>query len=111
MAAFSKDGSMLAIGYINGALHVMMYDNKFAMKASKKDCKLAISEIKFSPNDTFCAVGAHDSCIILYDVAQNFKPLRKMKGHHSTVAHFDFSLDSKYLMSNCTSYEILFFDN
>ena len=47
MAAFSKDGSMLAIGYINGAFHVMMYDNKFALKANKKDCKLAISEIKF----------------------------------------------------------------
>jgi microtubule-associated protein-like 6 len=55
-------------------------------------------------------VGAHDSCIILYDVKLNFKPLRKMRGHPSTIAHFDFSLDGKYLMSNCTSYNILFFD-
>jgi WD40 repeat protein len=33
-----------------------------------------------------------------------------MKGHTSTVTHFDWSLDGKTLMSNCTSYSILFFD-
>jgi microtubule-associated protein-like 6 len=33
-----------------------------------------------------------------------------MKGHTSTVTHFDWSLDSRTLMSNCTSYNILFFD-
>ena len=59
---------MLAIGYTNGAFHVLMPDNKFAMKANKKDRKEAISEIKFSPGDKILAVGAHDSCIITYDV-------------------------------------------
>lgn len=101
---------MLAIGYLNGAFHVLMLDNKFAMKANKKDRKEAISEIKFSPDDSLLAVGAHDSCIILYDVKQNFKPLRRMRGHPSTVAHFDFSMDGRFIMSNCTSYNILFFD-
>ena len=47
--------------------------------------------------------------IFTYDAKNNFKPLRKLRGHHSTIADFDFSQDSR-LMSNCTSYEILFFD-
>lgn len=80
------------------------------MFAQRKDRKEAISEIKFSPNDQYCAVGAHDSQIFLYDAKNNFKPLKKMRGHPSTVAHFDFSLDSQIIMSNCTSYNILFFD-
>lgn len=36
--------------------------------------------------------------------------MKKLRAHHSTITHFDFSMDGKYLMSNCTSYEILFFD-
>lgn len=68
VAAYSNSGTMLAIGYTNGALHVLMLEQNFSMKANKKDRKEAISEIKFSPNDTICAVGAHDSCIITYDV-------------------------------------------
>ena len=76
----------------------------------RKDRKEAISEIKFSPDDSICAVGAHDSMIFTYDARNNFKPLKKMRGHPSTVSHFDFSQDGRFLMSNCTSYNILFFD-
>jgi microtubule-associated protein-like 6 len=36
--------------------------------------------------------------------------MKKLAGHHSTITHMDFSLDGAFLMSNCTSYEILFFD-
>lgn len=32
------------------------------------------------------------------------------KGHHSTITHLDFSVWGDVLMSNCTSYEILFWD-
>mmetsp|Transcript_34585 Transcript_34585/g.25729 ORF Transcript_34585/g.25729 Transcript_34585/m.25729 type:complete len:160 (-) Transcript_34585:927-1406(-) len=48
--------------------------------------------------------------IFTYDVKQNLKPLKKLRGHHSTITHFDFALDGNSLMSNCTSYEILFFN-
>ena len=46
----------------------------------------------------------------MYDVVNNFTKLKIMRGHPSTVAHMDFSLDGTILMSNCTSYNILFFD-
>ena len=93
MAEYSRNGSMLAIGYTNGTFHVLMLDEGFAMRANKKDRKEAISEIKFSPNDSILAVGAHDSLIITYDVKNNFALLKKIKKNLSTVSHFDFSLD------------------
>eukprot|EP00347_Sterkiella_histriomuscorum_P020097 403339117 len=40
----------------------------------------------------------------------NFKPLKKMRGHPRTVSHFDFNQDGQYAMSNCSSYNILFFN-
>jgi microtubule-associated protein-like 6 len=101
---------MLAIGYTNGAFHVLEPDNKFTLKANIKNRKEAISDMKFNPQDTLLAVAAHDSCIITYDVANNFARLKILRGHHSTVTHLDFSLDGNTIMSNCTSYEILFFD-
>lgn len=108
--AYSHDETKLAIGYTNGTLQVLMLDAKFSVHAIRKDRTHAIQEIKFSPNDAICAVGAHDSMIFTYDAKNNFKPLRKLRGHHSTITHIDFSLDSRVIMSNCTSYEILFFD-
>jgi echinoderm microtubule-associated protein-like 6 len=87
-----------------------MLDASFSVHAVRKDRKEAISEIKFSPDDSICAVGAHDSCIFTYNAKNGFKPLKKLRGHPSTIAHFDFSLDGNYIMSNCTSYNILFFD-
>jgi len=106
--SFSHDGARLAIGYTNGTLTVL--DANFQAQVTRKDRKEAISEIKFSPDNSVCAVGGHDSMIFTYDARQQFKPLKKLRAHHSTVTHFDFTLDGKYLMSNCTSYEILFFD-
>ena len=108
--AYTHDETKLAIGYTNGSVQVLLLDASFSVFAQRKDRKEAISEIKFSPNDQYCAVGAHDSLIFLYDAKNNFKPLKKMRGHPSTVSHFDFSLDSQIIMSNCTSYNILFFD-
>lgn len=87
-----------------------MLDANFAVVIVRKDRKEAISEIKFSPDNSICAVGAHDSMIFTYDAKNNFKPLKKLRKHHSTITHIDFSLDGQSLMSNCTSYEILFFD-
>lgn len=80
------------------------------MIAIRKDRKEVISEIKFSPDNSVCAVGAHDRMIFTYDARNNMKPLRKIRGHNATIQHFDFSQDGRWLMSNCLAYEILFFD-
>lgn len=107
--AYSPCGRFLAIGFMNGQLTVLDA-NTFAVKALKKDRTEQISEIKFNPQTSLLAVGSHDKMIFIYDVAANFKIKRKCRGHHSTITHFDFSCDGSILKSNCTSYEILFFD-
>lgn len=107
--AISSDGKILAVGFNNGQL-LALDAATYKPIVKRKDRSKAIQVIKFSPDNTICAVGAHDSLIITYDVTRKFKPLKKLKGHHSTITHLDFSMDSAHLMSNCTSYEILFFD-
>lgn len=47
--------------------------------------------------------------IFLYSADKNFKPLRKLKGHSSTILHIDFSMDGTIIKSVCQAYEILFF--
>jgi hypothetical protein len=49
VAAFSNNGVLLAIGYTNGAFHVLEPDNKFTLKANIKNRKEAISDMKFNP--------------------------------------------------------------
>ena len=106
---FSQNAKFIAIGYINGQVTVLD-SNSFAIKSVRRDRKKEISEIKFDADTKIMAVGAHDSMIYLYNVEKRFKPLRKLKGHHSTILHIDFTEDGSALKSVCTSYEILFFD-
>lgn len=107
---FSPDGKYIALGYKNGQVTVL--DSKsFAIKSVRRDRKKEISEIRFDPTSKIMAVGAQDSMIYLYSVEKKFKPLRKLKGHHSRILHIDFTENGDALKSVCTSYEILFFDS
>lgn len=107
---FSPDAKYIALGYKNGQVTVL--DSKsFAIKSVRRDRKKEISEIRFDPTSKIMAVGAQDSMIYLYSVEKKFKPLRKLKGHHSRILHIDFTENGDALKSVCTSYEILFFDS
>ena len=113
--AISNSGQVVAGGMINGTFQAFdcRADTQgritFKSLRARRDRKgKAIQIIKFSPDDSICAVGAHDSQIILYDATRNFQPTKRIKSHHSTVTHIDFTQDSSAIMSNCTSYEILF---
>lgn len=107
--AFSSDAKHLAIGFINGTFLVLDSNFKPVTKRGDRNGK-AIQVLKYSPNNEILAVGAHDSMIFTYNAAANYKPMKKLRGHHSTITHLDFSMDGQFLMSNCTSYEILFFN-
>ena len=106
---FSPNSKFIALGYKNGQVTVL--DSKsFAIKSVRRDRKKEISEIKFDPSTKIMAVGSQDAMIYLYNVDKKFKPLRKLKGHHSRILHIDFTESGDCLKSVCTSYEILFFD-
>ena len=108
--AFSNNGQHICVGFINGKYIAYNYADFSIIKQASHRKGKAIQCIKYSPDDRYVAMGGHDSLIITYDVTQTYKPLKKIRGHHSTITHLDYTQDSAALMSNCTSYEILFHD-
>ena len=104
---FSPNGNILVAGLTNGKI-LILDGVTLAVKGMKHDRVKQISELKFSPDGSVLAVGAHDSLIFLYKVAENFKLQYKLKGHHSTITHFDFSVAGGVLQSTSTSYDLLY---
>jgi WD40 repeat protein len=62
---------MLAVGMKNGYLLVVYADHQLSPVAKTQHCRdgKAITVIKFSHDDRWCAVGGEDGVIKLYDVA------------------------------------------
>ena len=105
--AYSPNGNTLIAGMDNGK--VLILDGvTLALKDQKHDRVKQISELKFSPDGSVLAVGAHDSLIFVYKVNENYKLQFKLKGHHSTITHFDFSVAGGVLQSTSTSYDLLY---
>jgi WD40 repeat protein len=68
VVAFSNAGKYLVMGMINGSFIVLDDQLKAVTKRADRRGK-AIQCISFSPDDSVCAVGAHDSMIFTYSVA------------------------------------------
>eukprot|EP00727_Mastigamoeba_balamuthi_P005313 m51a1_g14780 hypothetical protein (1397) ;mRNA; r:446353-450955 len=106
-AAYSPDGSHIAVGYKNGGVVVLQAGTLEEVK-SWKSRKEAIGELKYSPNGRLLAVGSHDNFIDLHDAQRDYRLVTTCTGHNSFITHFDFSADSELLRSNCGAYELLF---
>jgi microtubule-associated protein-like 6 len=116
---YSPDGRMIAVGYggrvgkgkqvQDGMFRVYQRDS-LEILFEARESKKWISEVRFSQDGRFLAVGAHDNCIYMYSVPQQFKRKFKFSKHNSYISHFDFSLDGRYMQSNCGAYELLFSD-
>lgn len=105
----SSTGDRIAIGYKDGSFSVLDA-RTFEIIFKAKHCAEAIDDIRFSPDSRFLAVASHDNFIDIYLVQDGFKHLARCKGHSSYVTHIDWSADSRYLQSNCGSYESLVWD-
>ena len=116
--AINEKKNEIAVGCKNGRVLILDYEG---LKTSKEIpvCNKAISELKYSPaclengprNGTeLLAVGTHNGKIYVYDASVRYKRVAILKGHHSTITHLDFSGDGSSLQSNCTSYELLYFN-
>jgi microtubule-associated protein-like 6 len=117
--AYSPDGQYLAVGLggsradrkdkHNGGVRIFRADDLESV-VELKEAKQWISCLKFSPDGCTLAVGSRDNSIYLYSVAQRFKRKAKFCKHAAGITALDFSLDSKYMQSTCTAYELLFSD-
>lgn len=67
----SEQADKVAVGCTNG--YVIIYDINLKELARIVDRKKEISELKFSPDGEYLAVGAHDSRIYVYEVKNNYK--------------------------------------
>lgn len=106
--ANSRDDKVLCVGCKNGIM-VVINEQDMQVTQEVRVSRKGIQEIKYSPNNNLIAVGCHDSTIYLY--SSNFKLKGKLTAHHSTVTHLDFSVCGNFIQSNCTSYELLYFDS
>ena len=87
------------------------YDIKYVKKLKLENKIDWISDIKFNPTSTLCAIGSHNNRIWIYDTKSWKKAVKRpLAGHTSYITHIDWSLNGDYLQSNSGDYEILFWD-
>ena len=104
----SADGKYLGVGCSNG-IFLLLDVESFQEKHKCKDRFKEVSDLKFSPDCKKIAVAGKDNLIIIYDVP-NVSNRIICKGHHSPITSIDWSVDSKYLHSNSSLFEELFWD-
>ena len=93
------------VGLRNGYLLALKED--FSPVAKTQHCEngQAITVIKFSPDDSLCAVGGKDGTIKIYDAISNFKRTRTkviIEDNHSSkaITDLEFILNRMYLIVN-----------
>lgn len=122
---YSPCGTMIAIGF--GCLekkNAKEFHGKWIIieiKALKvifeiRDSRKMITEIKWSPDGKYIAVGSWDNNIYLYSVKTSTNNQIEvllssvLDQHKSYITHIDFSSNSEYLRTNCGAYELKFFE-
>lgn len=75
----------------------------------KKLRKSWISEVKFSNDNKYLAVGSHDDKVDIYEVKNLQKKLGTLGKSSSFITALDWSEDSQSIVTNDASYEILYY--
>ena len=109
--AYSNSGEIICIGMEDGSIALL---TTTALKGISKwqHTEQAISDIKFSPDDTLLAAGSTDGNIYLYrsDDKRTYRRLAVCHGHTDGVTHIDFSSNGKFLQSNGGDDCIMYWD-
>ncbi|XP_072308624.1 echinoderm microtubule-associated protein-like 2 isoform X1 [Eucyclogobius newberryi] len=111
-ASFHPSGAVVAVGTMSGRWLVLDTDTRDLVSVHT-DGNEIISNVKYSPDGNFLAVGSHDNFVYIYAVTEGGKKYNrvgKCTGHSSFVTHLDWSTDSQYLVTNSGDYEILFWE-
>lgn len=119
--AFDPKGNHIALGTAQGEFLLVDYDHlnilvRKAVRASEKASpqkrhkNQAITDIKYSPNGLYLALGARDNCIYVLDVERGYKKLYTCYGHANFITHLDWSRDSSVFQTNSGDGEILYWE-
>jgi len=123
-ASYSPDGLMIAVGLGAGGKtkgsSSTQHDGKWLVLESE-DLNLVasppqvrtqrISDIKFSPDGRWVAVGCADNNIDIYSVSANvFERKAELRGHSSFIRTIDWSADSLKLQTCCGAHELLYWN-
>ncbi|XP_037083879.1 echinoderm microtubule-associated protein-like 2 isoform X2 [Pollicipes pollicipes] len=107
-AAFSPDGSQLAVGLVTGRWDVLDADTRETV-FSRSDGAEPIQAVAFSPDGRMVALGSRNNTVYIYQATDGgFARVAKCTGHSSFVTHLDWSADSAFLRTNSGDYELLY---
>ncbi len=67
------------------------------------------NEVKYSNCGKYLAIGSNDKMIYIVDTRKNEK-IQSLQGHQASITKLNWSFDSKFIMSNSSSGEMLFWD-
>ncbi|KAK2831436.1 hypothetical protein Q7C36_016522 [Tachysurus vachellii] len=111
-AGFHPGGTVFAVGTMTGRWLVLDTETRDLI-SMHTDGNEIISNVRYSPDGAYLAVGSHDNFVYIYAVTENgrkYSRLSKCTGHSSFVTHLDWSTNSQYIVTNSGDYEILYWE-
>ena len=108
---YNNSGDLICLGMEDGML-ALLTTTALRAVASWQHSDKAITDIKFSSDDTFLATASSDFNIYLYksDDKRVYRRQAVCHGHIDTVTHIDFSANGKFLQSNGADDCIMYWD-
>jgi microtubule-associated protein-like 6 len=112
-AQYSPDGSVIAVGSVDGSLYMLNAVSLALLTDNVKVRKAAVTDMKFAPDGRTLAV-ASDTMVDLYSTdnvheASTFKRSGVCKGHNAEILHLDWAQDCTVLRT-CSDNELVFWD-
>lgn len=115
---FSSDGQTIVVGIGSGldgdperkeGAFIVVSEEDLTLLYESRDTKSVISDCKFSPSGDKIVMASHDGCLYVYNT-KKYVSKAKCRGHTGKAMHLDFSTNGQYLMSNCSSGDLLFWE-
>jgi tetratricopeptide (TPR) repeat protein len=96
--AFSNDGRLLALGFLNGTLQVWEVGSGATLYSNLAH-QSSVTSVAFSPNNLLLATGSRDNTVKLWE-ADTGQELQILRGHKGEVSAVAFSPDGEWLVSS-----------